>query len=186
MVGWLSVWWFQPLSSSLSCDKVRILQPCVLVKHYKPAWAMCLPLMFFSGVLDAVAIGKWLLHYSEPFMARVFVSVPFLCWRFSAISRFLRAANVRRKRTISLVFDVLLFVVGHFVSSFSCTGYLINLVGRIVVLLHSMVLPQPMFFHGARSHWQQQVAFAVFKAFNGHGVCRCPFPFMAFHGISRL
>jgi hypothetical protein len=49
--------------------------------------------MFFQWVLDLIVSGKWLLQSSKPYLARVFVSFPFLCYLFSAIFKIWQAMD---------------------------------------------------------------------------------------------
>ena len=76
--------------------------------------------IFFQWVIDLVVISEWLLWSSKPCSARMFVGVPFLYRHlFSVIFKLRQAMDDPRKKMTDLIFYVLLFFRGRFMSYLS-------------------------------------------------------------------
>ena len=90
-----------------------------MVKDSKPVFLRgFLQPMFFQWILDLVVSDEWILWPSKPCMARVFVGVSFLCCLFSMFFNLRRVMDDQRKNMIVLIFNVLLFFRGYFMSSY--------------------------------------------------------------------
>ena len=66
-------------SFDIFCDKIRFLQPSVLVvKDCKPVLLGVFPQpMFFQRLLDLIVSSKWFLRSSKPCVTMAFAGVPF-------------------------------------------------------------------------------------------------------------
>ena len=72
--------------------------------------------MFFQWILDLIVSSEWILRSSKPCLARVFVGDPFLCCLCRAIFKLRQVVDVRKWKKTDLVFDVILYFRGCFVS----------------------------------------------------------------------
>ena len=106
-------------SFDLFCDKIRFLQPSILVvKDCKPVLLGVFPQpMFFQRLLDLVASSEWFLRSSKPCVAMAFVGVPFPYCLFSVFFKLRWTTNNRLKKTTRELFDVILFSLCYLVSS---------------------------------------------------------------------
>ena len=115
-------------SFDLFCDKIRFRQLSVLVvKDCKSALLEVFPQsMFFQRLLNLVISSKWFLRSSKPCVAMAFACVPFSCCLCSASFKLRWSTNNRMKKTTSKLFDVILFSLGHFMSS--CHSFVLPIV----------------------------------------------------------
>ena len=98
-------------SFDIFCDKIRFLQPSVLVVNYcKPLLLEVFPQpMFFLRLLDLIASSEWFLWSSKLCVAMAFAGVPFSYRRFSVFLKLRWTTNNRKKKTIRYLFSVILF-----------------------------------------------------------------------------
>ena len=101
------------------CDKIRFLQPSVLVvKDCKPVLLGVSPQpMLFQQLLDLIVSSEWFLRSSKPCMAMMFAGVPFPYCLFSVFFNLWWTMNNRLKKTTRELFDVILFSLCHLMSS---------------------------------------------------------------------
>ena len=118
-------------SFDLFCDKIRFLQPSILVlKDCKPVLLGVFPQpMFFQRLLDLVASSEWFLRSSKPCVTMAFADIPFSCCLCSASFKLRWSTNNRLKKTTRELFNVILFSLCRLVSS--CPSIVLS----IVVLL---------------------------------------------------
>ena len=98
-------------SFDIFCDKIRFLQPSVLMmKNCKHVLLGVFPRpMFFLRLLDLVASNEWFLRSSKACVAMAFAGVPFPYYRFNVFFKLRWTTNNRKKKTIRDLFSVILF-----------------------------------------------------------------------------
>ena len=96
-------------SFDIFCDKIRFLQPSVLmVKDCKPILLGVFPQpMFFLRLQDLLASSEWFLRSSKPCVAIEFAGVPFPYCRFSAFLKLRWTTNNRKNKTTRYLFCVI-------------------------------------------------------------------------------
>ena len=114
-------------SFDIFCDKIRFLQPSVLVaKNCKPVLFGVFPQpMFFLRLLDLVASNECFLRSSKPCVAMAFAGVSFPYCLFSVFFKLQWTTNNRIKKTTRELFGVILFSLCRLVSSCPSTVLLI-------------------------------------------------------------
>ena len=119
--SWLSFVVVTSTSSfDLFCDKIRFLQPSIsVVKDCKPVLLGVSPQpMLFQQLLDLIVSSEWFLRSSKSCVVMAFAGVPFPCCLFSVFFKLRWTTNNRLKKTTRELFDVILFSLCRFVSSY--------------------------------------------------------------------
>ena len=106
-------------SFDIFCDKIRFLQPSVLVVNdCKSVLLGVFPQpMFFLQLLDLVTSIEWFLRSSKLCVAMAFAGIHFPYCRFSVFLKFRWTTNNRKKKTTRDLFSVILFFLCRLVLS---------------------------------------------------------------------